>query len=286
MGMEGFPDRLRDAIHSKGWSIKKFHASLQEHGVESGGEKGKIAGASYPMVYKYLQGKAEPSAAFVAAAAEVLNVSVEWLWLGRGDSSPKSPSDDLEMDFWWTARHTGYYALFEVFSAELDKPHRGVVFDREVDRGMWAIGGLIADLTLTYDYAQSADEAEARQREFAAGDEDVFWEAADEVEGSAGELARHLLAPLQYLPLAGSTPSRDDVREYLTLSLMAMEALMRRARENALKTGIRRLVFDEAGPDQEHIRKMVERYSGRRERIEAQRPSPSSALIEDEPVDA
>ena len=83
--METFGDRLRDAI--KTWSprdgqkpsIRHFQRLMEKaHGGK------KRFGVSYPAINSYLQGKPEPSIAWVRAASEILAVSPAWLSSGEG----------------------------------------------------------------------------------------------------------------------------------------------------------------------------------------------------------
>lgn len=74
------------------------------------GQRG-IRGSSYRMLYNYLEGKALPSAKFIAAAADVLGVSPDWLRTGRGPrhridaqypadrpDAPEEPFETLRQD--------------------------------------------------------------------------------------------------------------------------------------------------------------------------------------------
>ena len=78
-----FPDRLRGALDRwPGGSHRGFSKWLEERGVP---------GASYRQLARYLKGESEPSLEWIQEACEALNVSADWLVLGK---EPTKPSGD------------------------------------------------------------------------------------------------------------------------------------------------------------------------------------------------
>lgn len=75
MSMVTVSDRLNEALQIRGRSTRSFQQELAERDVP---------GASTAAVYRYLKGEAEPSLAFIEAAAEILDLRTPWLAFGIG----------------------------------------------------------------------------------------------------------------------------------------------------------------------------------------------------------
>jgi transcriptional regulator with XRE-family HTH domain len=67
--------RLEEALAKRDRTITSLQEAMEDRG---------LSGVSYPNVHAYVKGKTMPSIEFLAAAAEDLDVSFEYLALGRG----------------------------------------------------------------------------------------------------------------------------------------------------------------------------------------------------------
>ena len=94
--------RLRDAItNHAGISVRQFHRRMVEQ---------KVSGSSYPTIHRYLADKAEPSLKFLRKAAEVLDVTYEWLAVGVPPKTEAERSFRLALDYepgYWIAVMAG-----------------------------------------------------------------------------------------------------------------------------------------------------------------------------------
>jgi len=78
----GMSDRLRHAMGAKGWGATRLHEVM----AEVGGPR-----TSYGTVRRYVLGITEPPVSFLEIAAQVLDVDLSWLVLGRGAPQPSEP---------------------------------------------------------------------------------------------------------------------------------------------------------------------------------------------------
>jgi transcriptional regulator with XRE-family HTH domain len=70
--------RLRQALESKGMSVRAFYREMSGKGVH---------GSSYPTIHRYLKDVTTPSVEFLREAAALLDVREPWLISGAGAST-------------------------------------------------------------------------------------------------------------------------------------------------------------------------------------------------------
>ena len=99
--------RLRDAVtNHAGISVREFHRRMAER---------EVPGSSYPNIHRYLADKAEPSLEFLRKAAELLEVTYEWLAVGVPPKTEAERSFRVALD-----AEPGYW--LEVMGGELVDP--------------------------------------------------------------------------------------------------------------------------------------------------------------------